>query len=100
FKARVVAHFLPAQRVGVFVQFYAWTSALAFVGPVLLTPPLRGGIGLARTVALQPAAMAAATGALLAFPGFALTLVARGTEAVLRGSALRSGSQPLCATRA
>lgn len=95
FKARVVAHYLPLQRVGVFARYYAWTSALAFAGQLLLTRVLLGEIGLARTVALLPAAMAAATGALFAFPGLALTFVARGTEAVLRGSVYRSGYELL-----
>jgi len=95
FKARVAAHFLPAQRVAVFVQFYAWTSALAFVAQLLLTRLLLSGVGLARTVALLPAAMSIATSALFAFPGFALTLVARGTEAVLRGSVFRAGYELL-----
>lgn len=95
FKARIAAHYLPAQRVGIFVRFYAWTSALAFAGQLLFTRLLLGEIGLARTVALLPAAMSAATGALLAFPGLALTFLARGTEAVLRGSVFRSGYELL-----
>ena len=95
FKARVAVHYLPAQRVGVFVRFYAWTSVLAFAGQIALTRLLLGGLGLARTVALLPGVMAAATGALFAFPGLALTFVARGSEAVLRGSVFRSSYELL-----
>ncbi|MEO5618386.1 MAG: hypothetical protein ABIS67_11485 [Candidatus Eisenbacteria bacterium] len=95
FKARVAVDFAPAQRVVVFANFYAITSALAFIGQIALTRLLLGGVGLARTVATLPAAMTIAAAAAVAFPGAAMTAFARGVEAVLRGSVYRAGYELL-----
>ncbi len=95
FKARIAADYLPARRVEIFANFYAITSALAFLGQIGLTRVLLGEVGLARTVATLPAGMAAAAAAAAAFPGLAMTVFARGVEAVLRGSVYRAGYELL-----
>jgi hypothetical protein len=95
FKARVAAEFAPGRRVEIFANFYAVTSALAFAGQMFVTRLLLGEVGLARTVATLPAAMAAAAAAAAAFPGVGLTVFARGVEAVLRGSVYRAGYELL-----
>jgi len=95
FKARVAAEFAPDRRIEVFANFYAVTSALAFVSQVTLTSWLLGRLGLARTVATLPTFMAAAALGALALPGVATTVLARGVEAVLRGSVFRAGYELL-----
>jgi len=95
FKARIAADVEPGRRVEVFANFYAITSALAFAGQIWFTRMLLGEVGLARTVATLPAAMAGAAAVAVALPGLVMTTIARGIEAVLRGSVYRAGYELL-----
>ena len=95
FKADVAAHFGGAERVGVFAAFYGITSALMFALQSLAAGPLLARAGIGRTLATLPGGLMLAALGALAAPGALATTLARGTEAVLRGSLFRSGYELL-----
>jgi AAA family ATP:ADP antiporter len=91
FKARAVAVYEGHELLRFFALFYVAVSLLAFLIQAALSRVCLERLGLARTVALLPAGVAATAAASLAAPGLLSSAMARGLEAVLRNSLFRSG---------
>lgn len=77
-----------------FVLFYMATGVLTFVAQSQAGALVQSA-GLGRTVASLPAGLGAASTLAMVVPSFWLVAIARGVEAVLRGSWFRSGYELL-----
>ncbi len=97
FKARVVAAYDDGEDLmRFFAVYYTAVGLLTFVLQAALSRHFLERLGLARTVATLPGAVAAGS-LLMLLPGLAAAAIARGAEAVLRSSLFRSGYELLYA---
>jgi hypothetical protein len=74
-----------------FAVFYSSTGVLTFVVQVALSSAALRRLGLAKTVGTLPFAVSVGGLTALVLPGLTSTTLARGMEAVFRGSLFRSG---------
>lgn len=96
FKAHATARFQGQDELmGLFSAFHTGVALVAFLLQTWLSRPVLQGMGIARTVAMLPLAMAAGGVAVMAFPGLVSAMLARAGDAVLRNSLFRSGYELL-----
>jgi len=96
FKAQATARFHSQDELmGLFSAFHTGVALVAFLLQTWLSRPALQGMGIARTVALLPVAMAAGGVAVMAIPGLVSATAARAADAVLRNSLFRSGYELL-----
>jgi ATP/ADP translocase len=84
-----------APLMSFFALFHGGSGLLALGVQATLVRPLLQGVGLARTLALQPVFAAVASVAAVAAPRFTTLVVLRGGQAVFRNSAFRSAYELL-----
>lgn len=84
-----------APLMSFFALFHAGSGLLALTMQAMLVRPLLQRLGLAGTLAIQPAFAAAGAALALAFPRLATIVILRGGQAVLRNSAFRSSYELL-----
>ncbi len=96
FKARASAAFGRGEDLlRLFALFYTGVALLTFVVQATASRFTLRRLGLARTVALLPSALAVGGVGALAAPGLVSAAIARGVEAVMRNSLYRPGYELL-----
>lgn len=92
FKARAVETFGPGDNLlRFFALYYAATALVTFVLQIASSRAMLERFGLAMTASTPSIALLAGSIAGLVAPGFGSLLVARGSEAIFRGSWFRAG---------
>jgi AAA family ATP:ADP antiporter len=94
-KSRAAAEYTDGQLLRFFAIFYAIIQVVTFAFQAFAAVPVQRRIGVGRSVTMLPVGLSAGAIVSLLFPSAPVFALARGTEAVLRGSLFRSGYELL-----
>jgi hypothetical protein len=91
FKAEASSRLEPAALMACFGFFYTGVGVLTFLVQITVGPHLLKNLGVARSTLPLPGVVLLGIGGIIAVPGLASAIIARGIEAVVRNSFFRTG---------